>query len=487
MSVRRTTSHATGPRARAGRSRRLDGGGALPRVTLAAVVLAVLASGACAPPREEVPFRIAVVGGDPFRGADATLVRLTRADGTTIWSSRHAPTERALALGPLPFATEMTLVVETVLGDLPLAGGRSFPFSVPGPGAPPTASPDVTLGLLGRHATVATLATGARVRAIAPTASGALLATDDALVPFLAHGADGRPALGTPRSIPAARVGASLAPLDGGLVAIGGTESGATLFASDGSIVAELAGPGLETGAALAALGPDAVLVVGGRDASGAAVAEVSRVERTSDGLALVPLEPLARARRDARALRVEVTGTLGRAARVLVVDGTTALGPADDILILDPDGAEPARAWTPSPVVRGAAVAELQAGQVVFAGGRDGSSAVVSDVRILIIYADRDPRFASPAPDPGLFRAREQATAVVHAPGAALILGGRDAAGAPIADTELADLRVLPGSVRLTGSLARAPDAVAAAMLGDGSILVAADETVSLYFPYPL
>lgn len=461
-----------------------------------ALAAALVAPG-CAPSPSDVSFRVAVVGDDPFLGADAIELRVVREGGAPLFEDRLAPSERSVALGPLPFGAEMSIVVETRLGTLPLGGGRSFPFVVPGPGAAPTRSPDVTLGLLGRHAVVATLGVGVRVLAIAPTSTGALLVTDEALVPFLAHGADGRPALAAGVALPAARLGACFVALPDGVLAVGGAAPGATLFSADGAVLAETTSPDLRAvgGAALAALDDGSVLVAGGRDAGGARLTDVRRLELGVSGLVVEHLAPLLEGRSDARAVALSApTTSRGEVRRVLLVDGTTASGPADDLVVLDPDVATRAPvSWLPPIVVHGAALASIETGQVLMAGGRDAGGLLSNDVRLLFVDGEdpmpgEDPlAFVSPAPDPGLLRARQGATALAFASGVALILGGTDATGLPVEATELANLRVLPGSVRGTGSLPVPAASTAAALLADRSILVAAEGTLTLYFPYPL
>ncbi len=124
------------------------------RRTLFAFALGIAPALGCAPSPSGVSFRVAVVGDDPFLGADAIELYVVRADGTPLFEQRLAPTERDVVLGPLPFDAEMSIVLEMRLGILPLGGGRSFPFVVPGPGMAPTRSPDVTLMVMRRHEAV---------------------------------------------------------------------------------------------------------------------------------------------------------------------------------------------------------------------------------------------------------------------------------------------------------------------------------------------
>ncbi len=439
----------------------------------------------CTATPSDVAFRVAVVGDDPFLGADTLALRVERADGTLIAEELYPPDTRAFVLSPLPFETPLSLRVETRVGTLPLAGGRSFLFEVPGPASPPSRGPDVTLGLLGRHALVGALPTSAEIRALAATDEGALLATRDALIRFVAHGDDGRAALLDPIALPLSRVGATFTPLAGGMLAVGGAEAGATLFASDGTIV-DTVFVDVLGGAALATLEAGA-LIAGGRDGGGAERTEVLLVAFSeARGLEPQVLEPLPAPRSEARALALHAMSSAGPVPRVLVVDGTSGGAPADDFLVIDPEGMAGTTSWTPPRVLRGAALTPLETGQVLAAGGRDPTDAVVDEVRVLFVHAERPMDFLSPEPD-RLFRAREGATALTFAPGVALVLGGRDPMGLSIDATELADLRILPGSVRLTGSLPRPSVATQAVRLGDTSILVVSGDAVSLYFPYPL
>lgn len=440
-----------------------------------------IALAACAPGLDSVPFRVVPVGGDPFLGADRITLHVSSSDGRELVGVELPPDTRDFGIGPLAYDEGLVLGLETGLDTLSLARGRSFPFAVSPAGL--VGSADVTLGVLGRHAHVLDLPDLAT--SLAATNVGALVATRTHLVPFLAHGPDGRPALGLRVPLPAARVGATFAPLDGGLLAVGGADAGATLFAADGTVLAELAADALPivSEVALAPLGPTAVLLVGGLDVAGALTDGVTRLESEGGVLSVVALEPLAAPRAGARALALSATSSSGAVPRVLVDGGRGPGGPADELVVLDPSGAAGAVVFLPPVVVHGAALAAVETGQLMLAGGRALDGAVTDEVRVLFVDAERPPAFLSPPP-PRLFRARVGALALGFAPGVVLVLGGADAAGDATDATELADLRALPGRVFLTGSLPAPALTSAAAHLLDGTILVASGASLSLYFP---
>jgi hypothetical protein len=64
-------------------------------------------------------------------------------------------------------------------------------------------------------------------------------------------------------------------------------------------------------------------------------------------------------------------------------------------------------------------------------------------------------------------------------------VLGGHDATGATVRAAEIAEVRIdfLPGDVVLTGSLPTGANVGAATTLLDHTVLVASEDTLSLYF----
>jgi len=170
-----------------------------------------------------VPFRVVEVGDDPFFGGTATAIAVSvehdgvRDEASTV---RFAPGARSLQLPSLPFGDAYAIVVETELGGSVLARGRSFPFSVSTQG--PSHAPDVSLGVLGRFASVSAIDATDAPRLVSPIDDGALVATERGVVHFVAHGADARPSARTLAPWPPSRVGASLAPLGSGVLAVGG-------------------------------------------------------------------------------------------------------------------------------------------------------------------------------------------------------------------------------------------------------------------------
>lgn len=435
-----------------------------------------------------IDFRTVVVGEDPFLGAETLELRVRRGDGTLVALDVLPPDTRALAAGPLPFGEPLTIEVETRLGALPLATGRSFPFVVAGPGEAPSRSPDVTLGVLGRHALVATLPAVPTSAIAVPTEAGALLVTGEAAIPFVAHGDDGRPRSDPPVPLPAGRRGGMVAAALGGALVIGGTEPGATWLDARGAAMESLDDPLLTavTGGAVVAIAEDVVVVIGGQASDGATLDAVVRLEHQATGWTAHALVPLPAPRTAAQALVVRAASTSGAVPRVLVEGGTDgATMNVLPLVVLDPEGVDAPRTFTPPRPRRGEALADIAVGQVMLAGGVDAAGTVVSDVDVLFVDADRPLGVLSPAPDP-LFRARRDACAVVLSEGVSLVVGGRDPDGAPIDASEIAALAVLPGRVRLTGSLPQAGSPTEAIRLGDGTVLVYAGDRASLYFPFP-
>ena len=449
-------------------------------------MLAALLLGAvgCAGDRS-VEFRVVVVGDDPFLGADTTEVRVHAADGTLVALDLLADRNAPLELGPLPFGAPLVVEVETRLGSLPLALGRSFPFVVPGPEAAASGPADVTLGLLGRHAPLGLRPGAVGSLRVLPSARGAWLVSADAIIPFLAHGADGHPALGTAQPLSPPRRGAAAIGLGGGVLLVGGAAAGASFIDPSGA-ERVLEAPGLVAVRGIAPATVDgAVLLAGGEAEDGTLVADVWRVRLESDAVLVEPLPPLPAPRAGAQATAFLANGSAGTVPRVLVEGGRDAAGETFELVVIDPTGTSPSAPWTSPRPRRGCAIAPLAAGQVMLAGGVEPDGTVVSDVDVLVVDVERPWVLLAPAPDP-LFRARTGAVAVPLAPGLILVAGGTDPGGAPIDATELADLRLLPGRVRLTGSLPEGAATTDAAALEDGTILVAAGSGLSLYFPFP-
>jgi hypothetical protein len=454
---------------------------------MAAIVLG------CGPGGTHVPFRVVTLGDDPFFATTATAIAVTverdgvRDDAST---TRFSPRERALTMPPMPFGSGYALIVETELTGLVLARGRSFPFAVTAAGADHT--PDVSLGVLGRYgATASGDPTDAYVVATASD-SGALLASPRGLTRFVAHGSDARPLLATRVDWPAERVGGDFAPLGDAMLVVGGVAPGASLVSAEGAVLGELPATAISVrqGVALVALDASTVIAIGGARADGTLAPDVTRIEWDGAMLGASALAPLPSPRSGAQALLLSAHAEAGIEARVLVHDGTTAVGPAGDVVLLDPAGHAAPSATVLGIPLSGAAACALDTGLVLVAGGRD-TSGVSGQVSILVVQPDAiapipTVSVLSPAPPRGLFRPRERAVAIAIASGLALVLGGLDGAGQPVAESEIAEVHFdsLPGSVVLTSSVPTPGRVTAATRMRDHTVLVSSDGSLFSYFP---
>lgn len=464
--------------------------GAVRRVALAFAT--VLAAG-CAPERTRVPFHVVALGPDPFFGGTISDIVVAverggvRDDSVT---TRYAPDARELVLPPLPHGGDYALVVETELDGLTLGRGRSFPFSVSAAGA--ERAPDVTLGAVGRFASLAPGGAEPAWEEMWPTDEGALLTSTAGLARFVAHEAStGLPTLAPTVGWPAARVGGFGVGLGTGALVVGGTSGGAALVLPDGTVAAELGADVLPAahGMSVVTLDESSVLVAGGATDAGEPVLDVVKITLTDGRLSTTALPPLTEPRLDAEPLAIEArTTTLAIEPRVMMLGGTDATGlAASSIVLLDPSGgAAPQRLASTIPTSDSAACA-LDVGLVLVAGGRDAAGTVVTDTNLLVVQLG-DPssiEVLSPAP-PRLFRARAGAYALSFGAGLALVVGGVDASGAPLAETELAEVRLdaLPGSIVLSDRVVSPAAGSSGTRLSDHTLLVSTGDSVSLYFP---
>lgn len=451
--------------------------------------LAAMALG-CGPSGPRVPFRVITLGDDPFFATTATAIAVTvEHDGVRdpSTSTRFSPSERTLTLPPMTYGSGYAILVETELSGLVLARGRSFPFAVNSGGA--DRAPDVSLGVLGRYGAAVTGDTSDPYELATPSEDGALLASRLGLTRFVAHGSDGRPTL-LPRSAwPPSRLGGSFVPLADAMLVVGGAETGASLVAADGTVLAEVAPTALAArdGSTLVAIDAASAIVIGGARPDGSPVTDVVRIMWDGSALTTTRLAPLPAGRTNARAVLLAAHVGAAIAARVLVYDGTSALGPASDVLVVDPAGlAAPSATSLAIPLANAAACA-LDTGLVLLAGGRDAMG-VTGQVSILVVSPDQIPPVAAltPAPPHGLFRPREHAVALGLGSGIALVIGGVDDAGLPVPESEIAEVHLdsLPGSVVLTGSVPTPGLATTATRLRDHTVLVSSDGSLSIYFP---
>lgn len=455
------------------------------KASASALALAALLA-ACGRPTLEVDYRVVPLGDDPFAGADTIAVSVEHA-GTRISTTRFAVASRAWSVPEVPFGTDYTLIVEPELSGLVLGRGRSFPFDLP---TPTTARPlpDVTVGVLGRFAPLPAASDATAFATVAATSDGALLAGPAGFALWHAHDAvSAHPSLDPRAPWPAARVGGATASIALGVLVVGGAAAGATFFDATGAVLGELGADVIHarSGAAVVAVDAQSALVVGGEDASGARIDDVVRVTWSGSALSARALTPLPAPRHDARAVALDARTATATVRRVLVMDGTTAAGDDTSLVLLDPLDLDPPVVVTPAPAILGSAACALATGLVLLAGGHDTTGAPSAAVRVLVVQPDQHPPLAllSPAP-PSLFRARDHAFALPFGTSLALVLGGIDASGTAVAETELVDLGLVPGSVVLTGSLPSVGVATIGARLHDHTLLVASDASLALYFP---
>ncbi len=463
-------------------------------MTRATVTLAVLGLAlGCGPEHARVPFHVIVLGPDPFFGGTVSDVVVSIERGgirDESVTTRYAPDARELVLPPLPYGDDYALIVETELGGLTLGRGRSFPFAVRPEGA--DHPPDVTLGALGRFASLTAGASAPPWQETWATDEGAMLTSSAGLATFVAHDAvTGAPRLSPTVSWPPAHLGGSGVALGGGALVVGGAEAGAELVLGDGSVAGRLGPEVLRAtrGMSVVAVDGTTVLVAGGAAADDTPVLDVVRVVLGDAGLSASTLAALPSARVGAAPLLIEARGgTRGVESRVLLLGGTDATGArTSEVALLDPTGAAAPFVVSPAIPTSESAACALDVGLVLVAGGRDDAGTVVADTNLLVVQLGSPPTIEvlSPAPPP-LFRARAGAYALAFAPGVALVVGGLDAAGLPLADTELAEVRLdsLPGSVVLSDGLATPAAGSTGTRLHDHTLLVTAGDSVSLYFP---
>lgn len=449
-------------------------------------VASLVALAACGRAAPIAPRVVHGTDDEPFRGADALFVAVEQngveLDGAT---TRVPVPATAFELDGVPFGRGLTLRVETRLGDVVLARGRSFPFDYPSFAEAPAVPPDVFIGTLGRFASA--LATDRAIVALAPTERGALAVTreGEALV-YEPHGAPDGSARLVSAGVVAGRDGAqwvALAGIEGVMLGVGGSSAGATLLDAGGVPVAELDGAHLravaDVGLASAADGTW-VIVVGGTAGDGAVLTDVVRVDVTAGGLEAVALAAMSLPRVSPSAVRVSATDGASAVDVVLVVGG----GEPRSVVLIDPLAAstDEMPIDPPRDLDRRALVA-VETGLVVAAGGADASGASAA-VDLFLVRRDQEPSVArvTPAP-PLLFTARQGALALPLGPGLALVLGGVGTMGEPALGAELVE-GTLTGRVVPTGALPAGTSPHAAAQLRDRSVLVAADGALFVYVP---
>jgi hypothetical protein len=454
------------------------------RATLAAFVLTL----ACAQPAALAPRVVHGLDDAPYLGADSVVVSVERAgvqiDGASV-RIPHGAT--SFELEGVPFGEDLALRVESRIGDVVLARGRSFPFDYAAADRPPSRAPDVFLGTLGRFARP--LETDRTIVALAPTTDGALLATiEGEILAYEAHGAPDGSARLVPLGTVPERAGASWAALDppaGHLLGVGGAERGASLVDASGRVVASLDASAFEARSEIALAAADDtswVIAVGGRDDGGSPVTDVVRIDVGESTLSASPAAALDTPRAGASAVRVDATdGAITRDV-VLVVGG----GAPGVVALLDLEAATTLELAVDRPL-EGRALIAVETGLVVAAGGADALGAPSDAVDLFLVRLDPSPDVArfSPAPSP-LYAPRAHAVVIALGPGLALFVGGTGTAGAPVAGAELVEVRLdtLPGRIFPTGTLPAGATAWAGARLADRSVLVVGGGLLSVYVP---
>lgn len=415
---------------------------------------------ACSPDEATVAFRVVHASSDdPFAGADAIVVALER-DGALVPGAerRFPPSATSLDVPDLPFGERLAFRVETRLGEFVLARGRSFPFDHAGPAGEPLLSPDVLLGTLGRFAVTSTEPVTTACT-IAPTSRGALIASGERWLEYVAHGADASAALVDRGALPAGRTWIALGDR---LLGVG--VDGATSIASDAttwSSELRLEAPVIAI-AALSREGAVAVLADG----------RVLRLEVHATGLVPTSIAMLREAPSSPRVAVVETS----RGARVLVVD-------VGAVTLIDPEGLLSQHTLALAPAVVDAALIAAGPSTAILAGGReplDGTRALDRVTAILVRPDQAEPLALFELPP--LVPARSGAIAAPLGARLVLVAGGVGDGGAPVRSVEIVDVE-LPGEVAATGPLPF--DAIGcAAMLADRTVLAVGPGGAAIFFP---
>jgi hypothetical protein len=458
----------------------------------------------CGGDREVIDFRVVTApGADPFAGAEELVVALEEEGRDSSLLELRYPIEAASGrLGDFPYGRGYRFRVDALFRGVLLSRGHSFPFAVTV--GEPLRRPDVFVGRVGLFvAPIIGSSPGASFRVIHAIDEGALLATSDGTIfRYLAHSEmlDGSPELEEVGNAPYLSGAAWIGLGDGLLLAVGGVRGGAHLFDSSGAALSSLPRFALADqleGQTLVALpGSSSALVIGGAPGpDDADLADVTRVDvivtdAGTSTLIASSLPPMPRARRDATAVVTAVNIDADVLTyRVLLTGGTERGRDASSVLVIDPEGDQETREWDLGQSLVGAAIAPIFAGRVVVAGGRDQDGRPLSSVRVISLRTDAagglELDLVSPPPDP-LFEARTYPVALPLGEGVVLIVGGRGEEDRPLASVELFDARegLFPGRFDPTGPLPAPSGAPRAALLGDGSVLVAHEQGLAIYVP---
>ena len=443
------------------------------RIAAAPVVTLVLCLAGCAQ-APALPFRVvSAPPDDPFAFADAIVVAVER-DGELDPTTERSfdPAATTFPVRGLSFGERLLVRIEARAGGLVLGRGRSLPFDyrdpsqAPGPGAA-----DVLVGTLGAFVTPIDGSLGSLLVApslVVPSPRGAVIVTATTLLEYVAHAPDdGRATLATLAALPPQRHGARWAFTANGLVGAGGASPGATSLTLAGEVLASAGLPPIE---ALASLAPRPSAIAVATDGSLLRIDVGARGELGLEAVGAAPDLPF-----DPHLAAVTVLSNGTPRVFALLVDGAHAT-------LIDPD-AGPVATHDLGSSRTGWTVAGIATQQALVAGGRDatGSGVVYDDVRILVVQAGTLAE-ASPAPPHG--EAREGAGMIVFGDGLALLVGGRDIAGAAVASAEIIDIAVPPGDVAATRRLPFPSAAPVGAALLDRTLLVAGEGGLAIYVP---
>lgn len=412
----------------------------------------------------------------PLEGITGLEVRVEQA-GEPIASALFGPDPADIRLPNVPFGDGLMVRVDVLVGALTAARGFSFPVDV-GLGETPR-SIDVHVGKLGRFSRDVDLALDGPVAGAGASPGGALIATTPGtLYRYDAHGAsDGAPSLERVAAFPEHR-GARWASLAGGLVAVGGDASFASLVGPDGQLRGrseEGSFADQRHGAALATLAGAVVVLGGAPIRDGGATELASHVAFVDGALLRSDLPSLPCAVRDVGATAVAINSRAGRGARVVTVCHDALR--TSRLLSIDPRGEVGAELLEVPGDLRQSAWTALSLGVLMVAGGRDVDGAPTIELRTFAV-GEGVLETLTPAPRE-LFDARVGAAALQLGEGLALLVGGRGVDGQGLASSELV---TFPRDVALTGPMLEGASAPRLVRLGDRSVLIADQIGVAVY-----
>jgi hypothetical protein len=395
-----------------------------------AALLAVVVAG-CSSAHIDIQLRVPS-DDHPLAGADAVSATLRDAAGQPLAFARSRPTVDALVLPNVGAGSDDTVEVDATFGGDVLARGRSCAFAVDTT-KPPTVP--VWFSRIGGFAATsgpdvarsdaATFAWGTGALVAGGSSDGAALTTSEFYDPVAGKFAPG-PMLATPRA------GARAIALGGGAVLlVGGGAKGTpaveTLTATHSTPEPAGVAPDL-VDHAVAASGGAAVLIAGGR--TGGMPTDSAWIVSEA-GASVEPLPAMVHAR-----AQLTVTAASDDPfAPLYVIGGVDATGPVADIEVFDPA----TEAFT-APGMKLATprsqhtVTRLPSGLLLVVGGIDAAGAPIAGAEIV------DPAARTVRSVAVLNVARTGHAATLLPSGRVLITGGIDADGATLASAEIFD-----------------------------------------------